>query len=165
MIRPQDAAKYLHYWPDISAFVLSVVIILRFTPLIPDRKGRSSRPYPGTTLNLSPVSLYLFVHLSMSIKVFFGFSIEARGSRCHNVLRVPAWLTNGALHFPTILRTMVPHEYPALICLPFLGNRGARCLCPCCLCSESSRVLETIITSLFTCNLENYVSLCSCLPR
>ena len=94
----------------------------------------------------------------MSIKVFFGFSIEARGSRCHNVLRVPAWLTNGALHFPTILRTMVPHEYPALICLPFLGNRGARCLCPCCLCSESSRVLETIIASLFTCNLENYGS-------
>ena len=110
----------------------------------------ASRPYPGTTLKFSAVCLYLFVLLSMSIEMFFGFSIEARGSRCHNVLRVPAWLTNGALHFPSVLRTMVPHKYRALICLfdfrrsPFLGNRGARCLCPCCLCSESSRVLETI---------------------
>jgi Family of unknown function (DUF6535) len=39
--------------------------------VIPDRKGRSSRPYPGTTLKISAVCLYLFVQLSMSPEEFF----------------------------------------------------------------------------------------------
>jgi len=48
-----------------------------------------------------------------------------RSKRAAANVIVPEWLTNDALRFPTILRTMEPHNYQAFICLvPWKSKRS-----------------------------------------